>query len=129
MFPLQRAPHLLGYEMACVKDGVNYARPPLDILTRLLAVRLHLDDCDENNGPLRISPRTHNLGIIKSAEINARMTEHGDIICTARESEALLMRPLTLHASSTAKEPRHRRVLHLVFHEARDAPEPWWQTA
>jgi hypothetical protein len=37
----------------------------------------------------------------------------------------LLMKPLLLHASSPATAPKHRRVLHLVFHSGEATAEPW----
>ena len=39
--------------------------------------------------------------------------------------EAVLTRPLLLHASSQATAPKHRRVLHVVYHSGRPIPETW----
>lgn len=125
MFPLARRAAAEGYAMACVKDGVDFARPPSEVLERLLAVRLHLDDCDERNGPLRVAPGSHRVGIVPGSEIAAAVEKHGERVCLAREGEVLLLRPLLLHASSRAEEPRHRRVLHLVFHDGSPVAEPW----
>ncbi|HEV3120848.1 MAG TPA: hypothetical protein VGY53_03045, partial [Isosphaeraceae bacterium] len=35
--------------------------------------------------------------------------------CLAERGDVLVMRPLLLHASSTAERPRQRRALHLEF--------------
>src|SRR5688572_19842133 len=43
------------------KEGVLYTQPPTDVLEELLAVRVHLDDCGSQNGPLRVLPGTHLL--------------------------------------------------------------------
>ena len=128
MFPFAARPNAAGYEQHSVKQGVDYARPPLAILENLLAVRLHLDDCDETNGPLRVSPRTHRLGLIPSADVLNQCQAHGEVICSAKQGEALLMQVLTLHASSQASTPRHRRVLHLVFAQGDAAAENWYRT-
>ena len=125
MFPFARAVTAEGFALACVKQGVDYARPPASVLARMLAVRLHLDVCDENNGPLRVAPGSHRRGIIPSAEIDACVARDGERVCLADEGEMLLMRPLLLHASSQAREPRHRRVLHLVYHDGPRVAEPW----
>lgn len=125
MFPFAWRVTSSSYALACVKDGVDFARPPRAILERLLAVRLHLDDCDETNGPLRVSPGSHCSGIIPAAEAGSRVDSHGEVTCLAREGQALLMRPLLLHASSRASVPRHRRVLHVVFHEGGEMEEAW----
>src|SRR4051794_11802733 len=42
-----------------VKEGVNYAHPPAAALSRVLALRLHLDESTVANGPLRVLPGTH----------------------------------------------------------------------
>ena len=36
-----------------VKEGVVYVQPPVAVLESLLAVRVHLDDCGPESGPLR----------------------------------------------------------------------------
>ncbi len=33
-------------------------QPPTAVLQEVLAVRIHLDDCDEHNGALKVVPRT-----------------------------------------------------------------------
>lgn len=125
MFPFARPVTTQGYDLPSLKDGVDFARPPLPVLEEMLAVRLHLDDCGATNGPLRICPGTHTRGLIPSRECGPRAAEDGEIACLAKEGEALLMRPLLLHASSQARAPSHRRVLHFVYHSGTPLPEEW----
>lgn len=125
MFPFAKRVTSLGFDLPTVKEGIHYARPPQSILEQLLAVRLHLDDCDMTNGPLRISPGTHRYGILKTSEISNIVTRHGEMTALAKKGEALLMRPLTLHASSKATEPKHRRILHFVYYSGGTIQETW----
>ncbi|BCU75609.1 phytanoyl-CoA dioxygenase family protein [Luteolibacter sp. LG18] len=125
MFPFAQPVTSDGYLLPRHKDGVDYARPPEEILGRLLAVRLHLDDCDESNGPLRVLPGSHLHGIIPSEEIAGHLERHEAAICLATEGEALLMRPLLLHASSQATAPKHRRVLHFVYDTGGPLSQKW----
>ncbi len=81
----------------------------------MVTVRLHLDDCPESNGPLRVIPASHRLGLLSRPQIQAAVGSAKAEIITARAGDALLMRPLILHASSPAAEAVHRRVLHLEF--------------
>ncbi|MBI5771561.1 MAG: phytanoyl-CoA dioxygenase family protein [Verrucomicrobia bacterium] len=127
MFPLAHRATSPGYTLPTVKDGIDYARPPRAVLETLLAVRLHLDDCDETNGPLRVAPGSHRLGILRNSDIASTVEHLGEISCLAESGDAVLMRPLTLHASSVARAPRHRRVLHLVYHSGPETPEPWYR--
>jgi len=89
-----------GFTAWSVKDGVAHVQPPVEVLEQMLALRLHLDDCGPANGPRQIS------------EWRDRQPAE---ICSVSRGGALLMRPLLLHASSPATEPKHRRVLHLEF--------------
>jgi Phytanoyl-CoA dioxygenase (PhyH) len=125
MFPFASRATSVGFTLPCVKDGVHYARPPRRVLEEMTAVRLHLDDCDESNGPLRVCPGSHKQGILKSAEIPGHLHRLGEVTCLAREGEVMLMKVLALHASSKAVNPAHRRVLHIVYHSGVPIPEPW----
>ncbi|MFD0892216.1 phytanoyl-CoA dioxygenase family protein [Luteolibacter ambystomatis] len=125
MFPFARAVTTAGYDLPRLKDGVDYARPPVPVLERLLAVRLHLDDCDETNGPLRVIPGSHRHGIISTDDVPSHLVQQEAITCLAKEGKALLMRPLLLHASSQATVPKHRRVLHFVYDGGGPMTEEW----
>lgn len=125
MFPFARKVASENFDLPAVKQGVDFARPPEFVLKRLLAVRLHLDDCDETNGPLRVSPGTHSRGILKTAEIPDFVAAHGAVSCLAAKGGLLLMRPLCIHASSQAAQPKNRRVLHFVYDSGGPLPEPW----
>ena len=125
MFPVAAGTPAEGFSLPCLKDGIPYARPPREVLESLTAVRLHLDDCPESNGPLRLSPGSHQHGILPSGEIAAQVARGGEITCPAREGEALLMKVLALHASSQASMPGHRRVLHLVYYGGAPRAGPW----
>lgn len=104
-----------GFGPWSTKDGVPHVQPPTDLLERMLAVRLHFDDADENNGALRVIPGSHTDGRLDAAAIEQWRSEHTEVVCLARAGDALLMRPLILHASSKATSDRPRRVLHLEF--------------
>ncbi|GMU57426.1 MAG: hypothetical protein AMXMBFR33_65720 [Candidatus Xenobia bacterium] len=102
-----------GYSGWSVKNGIPHVQPPAEVLERMLAVRISLDDCTSDNGPLRVIPGTHRLGRLSSDQI-AQMSRVGPAVeCCVPAGGAVLMRPLLLHASSKARKPGHRRVIHL----------------
>jgi len=81
----------------------------------MITVRLHLDDCGPEHGPLRVIPDSHREGRLDREAITRwRETVPTEEI-TCRAGDALLMRPLLLHASSKATRPKHRRVLHVEY--------------
>ena len=125
VFPFAKKVRSPEYRLASRKQGINYAQPPLGTLQNLLALRLHLDDCGFSNGPLRVSPGTHKKGIVPSVEAAEVATRNGEVACIALKGEAIVMRPLLLHASSTATKPINRRVLHFVFHTGEEQAEAW----
>ena len=98
-----------------VKEGVVYVQPPVAVLESLLAVRVHLDDCGPESGPLRVVPRSHRHGRLSADATNALRHQHGEIECIARRGGVLAMRPLLLHSSSKARGRSRRRVLHFLF--------------
>jgi hypothetical protein len=97
------------------KGGDVFVQPPVSVLEHLVAVRLHVDDCDEGNGALRIVPGSHRLGRLTAAEGARARQEHGEEMVSARAGDTLVMKPLLLHASSKAAKPWPRRILHFVF--------------
>ena len=96
------------------KAGVWQVQPPVEILSRMVAVRVHLDDCGSMNGPLRVLPGSHRHGWLDNelAEWKSRVPE---VVCLVRAGGVVTMCPLTLHASAAAETPEHRRVIHLEY--------------
>ena len=116
-----------GFGPWSVKDGIPHVQPPVELLEQMLTVRLHLDDADETNGALRVLPGTHRLGRLSPTQIQAQRARQADVICTVVPGDALLMRPLLLHASGRSTSARHRRVLHIEYAAFTLPPELRWQ--
>jgi ectoine hydroxylase-related dioxygenase (phytanoyl-CoA dioxygenase family) len=110
-----------GFGPWSVKAEIPHVQPPLAVLENMLTLRLHLDDCGRDNGPLRVLPGSHKKGVIAAAAIAQLRQQTPEHLCTLQAGGALLMRPLLLHASSPATIPGHRRVIHLEF-AATDLP-------
>jgi hypothetical protein len=106
--------HTPGFDGWSVKDGVVNVLPPDAVLSGIMTLRLHLDDCGAANGALRILPGAPGRRLSPEA-IDAWRQHHPEVTCAVRQGAALLMRPLTLHASSPAQSPSRRRVIHLEF--------------
>lgn len=110
-----------GFGPWAVKEGIVHVQPTEDVLSRILAIRLHLDASEPDNGPLRVVPGSHRHGRLSSEQVLAYPRE-GSTVCTVPRGGALLMRPLLLHASSACVVPKPRRVVHLEF-SADELPE------
>ena len=108
-----------GWGPWSIKDGVNYAHAPARALERVLAVRVHLDDSCEDNGPLRVLPGTHRSGVLTDDQINTISEEVPSVDCVVPRGGVLLMRPLLVHASSKSVSSMPRRVLHIEYARSR----------
>ncbi|MDR3402101.1 MAG: phytanoyl-CoA dioxygenase family protein [Chthoniobacter sp.] len=104
-----------GFGPWSTKDGIPHVQPPVELLQQMLTIRLHLDDADEANGALRVLPGSHRWGRLATRQIQELRTQQPDFLCAAAAGDALLMRPLLLHASSRSTSTRHRRVLHIEY--------------
>ena len=112
-----------GYGPWAMKDGIPHVQPPASVLEQMLTIRIHLDDCDESNGALRVLSRTHRDGRLDADAIRDWRGRAKESICRLSAGDALLMRPLLLHASSRSTSDRQRRVLHIDYTIA-DLPAP-----
>ncbi|HXA82343.1 MAG TPA: phytanoyl-CoA dioxygenase family protein [Methylomirabilota bacterium] len=104
-----------GWGPWSVKDGVTYAHAPAKALEKVLAVRLHLDDSNLHNGPLRILPGTHTAGVLTDEEIHKLSEDVPGVECPVPQGGAILMRPLVVHASSKSVSNEPRRVIHIEY--------------
>jgi ectoine hydroxylase-related dioxygenase (phytanoyl-CoA dioxygenase family) len=101
------------------KDGVLHVQQPDALLADMVAVRVHLDDCTEANGPVRVLPGSHRAGRLTGADVDRWRAEVPEVICTVPRGGILAFHSLLLHASSPTLEASHRRVVHLEYVAAR----------
>lgn len=114
---------IAGWDNWSIKSGVPHVQPPPEVLARMVTLRMHLDDCSPDHGALRVLPGSHRGGRLSRETIRASAGAPATTV-PARAGDGLLMRPLLLHASSPAKNPSHRRVLHLEFAPDNLLPAP-----
>lgn len=106
-----------------IKAGIQHVQPPSAILQNMLTVRLHLDDCPESNGALRVLPGSHQSSRLNIFESETLQQNTDPATCCVKSGGAVMMRPLLLHSSHRATDPARRRVIHLEF-AAEPLPKP-----
>jgi hypothetical protein len=111
---VQEKIELPGFTAWSNKAGTWQVQPPAEVLANMIAVRVHLDDCGPDNGPLRVLPGSHRHGWIEESldDWKSRVPE---VVCTVDKGGIVTMCPLTLHASSRSSAAEHRRVIHFEF--------------
>ncbi|MGU3376384.1 phytanoyl-CoA dioxygenase family protein [Chryseobacterium sp. M5A1_1a] len=95
------------------KQNQFAVQPPLDILENIYTIRIHLDDTDENNGALKVVPKSHAKRIYRPETID--WTIETEEICNVEKGGIMLMKPLTLHGSNRTTNGKKRRVIHIEF--------------
>ena len=105
---------LPGFSGWSCKAGVWQVQPPAEVLARMVAVRVHLDDCGPNNGPLRVLPGSHRHGWLDD-RLDVWKARVPEVACLTDAGGVVVMCPLTLHASAPAEKPAHRRVIHIEY--------------
>ena len=104
-----------GWGPWSVKEGVLYAHAPASALSRVVALRVHLDASEHSNGPLRIVPGSHRLGVLTDDAIAGVVQAAQVLECTVPKGGVLAMRPLLLHSSGKVAAASPRRVIHIEY--------------
>jgi ectoine hydroxylase-related dioxygenase (phytanoyl-CoA dioxygenase family) len=113
--PLRKRHDTYGWGPWSVKDGITYAHAPATALSQVLALRVHLDDSDADNGPLRVLPGSHMKGVLSDDDIEQLAYFIPAIDCLVPQGGVMAMSPLIVHASSKARLDRRRRVIHIEY--------------
>lgn len=113
-----------GFGPWTVKDGIPHVLPPAAVLEGMITLRIHLDDADDSNGALLVVPGSHAFGRIPEKEISGYVEQGPVESCCVQSGDVMLMRPLLLHSSKRAANPKHRRVIHIEYANC-DLPDPF----
>jgi len=106
---------VLGWGPWSIKEGVIYAHGPATALEQVLALLVHLDDSSDRNGPLRVLPGTHLMGVLADEAIEQLASQIAAVDCVVPAGGVIAMRPLIVHASSKSLIEAPRRVLHIEY--------------
>ena len=104
-----------GYRNWTLKAGTTHVEPPSAVLNRMITARVHLDDVDDDNGPLLIVPGSHRLGRLDEAEIGPVVEAGSTVACLASAGDVWVYATPILHASEASHRPTRRRVLQIDF--------------
>jgi ectoine hydroxylase-related dioxygenase (phytanoyl-CoA dioxygenase family) len=113
--PLRDRRETPGWGPWSIKEGIAYAHAPASALGRVVALRIHLDNCTNQNGPLRVLPGTHTRGVLSDDAIEQFVAQIAPVDCVVPQGGVLAMRPLLVHASSKSHSKTSRRILHIEY--------------
>ena len=112
-----------GYTNWTRKPGIWHCEPPVEVLQNMLFVRLHLDDCDSENGAMEIALGSHSGGMIPGDQVAGVAEACQHEVTEAKRGDVLVLSMMTLHRSGASKVTDNRRVLRIDFN-ADALPEP-----
>lgn len=104
-----------GFGPWSIKAGMHHVTPPIDLLARMVTLRIHLDNVPASNAPLLIAPGSHAHGRISIHQVPEIVRRCGTRACLARAGDVWLYATPILHASEAASVPGRRRVLQVDF--------------
>lgn len=102
---------IAGFSKWRLKNGIDYVHPRVELLENIITIRIHLDNCTQENGALQVIRASHKNGIGKKLDI----TQEKPVICEVKRGGVLCMKPLLYHASKRTANNLNRRVIHLEF--------------
>lgn len=112
---VKRRVEVEGFGPWTIKAGMQHVAPPFDILSRMVTLRVHLDDVPATNAPLLIALGSHAIGCVPGAAIPDVVKRCGIVACAAEAGDVWVYATPILHASEAASRPMRRRVLQIDY--------------
>ena len=113
--PVRERIEVPGFGPWSTKAGIVHVAPPFELLARMVTLRLHLDDVDETNAPLRIAIESHRLGRVEAPDAAAKAEQMDQAVCLASAGDIWAYRTPILHTSDRSSGDRRRRVLQVDY--------------
>ncbi|MGB5076520.1 MAG: phytanoyl-CoA dioxygenase family protein [Sphingorhabdus sp.] len=104
-----------GFDAWSVKAGLQHVAPPIEILNKMVTLRLHLDPVSKDNAPLEVAIGSHRLGRIAESDINDVVGNSQIATCLAQRGDLWAYSTPILHASAASLWPNRRRVLQVDY--------------
>lgn len=100
-----------NYSKWIKRNGWYSAIPPEEVLKRTTTFRIHLDECNEASGALKVLVGTHKKGVQRIKSLDRSKIE--ETVCSVKQGDLMIMKPLLFHASDKTTVPNKRRIIHI----------------
>lgn len=104
-----------GYGPWTTKGGMQHVMPPFELLSRMVTLRVHIDDVPADNSPLLIAPGSHMAGQVPISDYGDVVARYGSHACLASAGDVWVYVTPILHASEASNLAQHRRVLQVDY--------------
>ncbi len=103
-----------GFGPWAVKDDEHHCQPSREVLESIFTLRVHLDPCSADAGPLRVVVGSHKHGLLDERALDRCVREGSCVEAITGRGAVVLTTPLAVHSSPKAtSNSSRRRVLHL----------------
>ncbi|EGF93388.1 phytanoyl-CoA dioxygenase PhyH family protein [Asticcacaulis biprosthecium C19] len=104
-----------GYGPWSVKDDIPHVEPPISVMAGMVTLRLHLDDCENDNAPLTVALGSHAFGRVPAPEVAGLARSLPNLACCARAGDVWAYSTLILHMSERSRLAGRRRVVQVDY--------------
>jgi hypothetical protein len=125
---VQQRHDVAGFGSWSLKSGAWHCEPPLEILARMLFVRLHLDPTDADSGPMEIAVGSSKEGLVSADRAEKAALKYPIEQCLAARGDVLVLNMLTLHRSRPAIRASTRSTIRVDFSADHLPPPLTWAT-
>ncbi|WP_260483365.1 phytanoyl-CoA dioxygenase family protein [Sphingomicrobium flavum] len=112
---VQRRADVAGFDHWTVKDGQLHVKPPFDLLSQMVTLRVHLDPVDGENAPLKVVDGSHRLGALTKAEVAVHAARSSVTTCHADAGDIWAYRTPILHSSEVSRSLAPRRTIQIDY--------------
>jgi ectoine hydroxylase-related dioxygenase (phytanoyl-CoA dioxygenase family) len=113
--PVRERIETAGFGPWSTKAGVLHVAPAIAILEGMATLRLHLDDCHDDNAPLHVALGSHRLGLVPADQAHEMAEQRPRMVCHAAAGDVWAYSTPILHTSARSQSSRRRRVLQVDY--------------
>ena len=112
---VDRIDDIEGFSKWSLEAGVPHVQPPVSVLQGVIKVRIHLDDCREENGATVFIPGSHTAGVLSKSQIDDMARSRSPYVCEAARGSISVFQSLVAHLSPPSTSSHGRRILQIDY--------------
>ena len=113
-----------GFSSWSRKSEFWHVEPPESILASMLFVRMHLDSCPKESGPMEMALGSHRFGRVSSGDASELANNCEIDTGEAKAGDVLISKALTLHRSISSELNQPRRAIRVDYADPVLLPTP-----
>jgi len=104
-----------GYDVWSKKAGEWHVEPPVELMEKMITLRLSLDPSNAENGALEVIPGSHKFGRLNNAQTNELVEAGASELLSTGAGDVVILSTLILHRSKPSVSNSRRRVVQVDY--------------